>query len=151
MRLEGGEVMKRMKIKMDKGKSFKEGFQEYLFNCKARGLREETIRHYEQSYIQLIKYIEENIEISDINKTIFDSFIVKVGENKEISSQTLFTYARDLKTVINFFIRQEYSRTFTMKLPRVDKQPIATYDEELEKLLKKPNINLYEYEIMVNY
>ena len=59
----GGEVMRRLKINKDKGKTFKEGFQEYLFNCKARGLREGTIRHYEQSYIQLIKYIDENMEV----------------------------------------------------------------------------------------
>ena len=75
---------------MDRGKTFKEGFQEYLFNCKARGLREGTLRHYEQSYIQLIKYIDENIEIVDIDKNVFDSFIVNLGENKEVNSQTLF-------------------------------------------------------------
>ncbi|SFU34825.1 integrase/recombinase XerD [Clostridium sp. DSM 8431] len=144
--------MKRLKINNDKGKIFKEGFQEYLFNCKARGLREGTIRHYEQSYIQLIKYIDENMEIADIDKNVFDSFIVKVGENKDISSQTLFTYARDLKTIINFFIRQEYCRSLVMKLPKVDKQPIATYtDEELEKLLKKPNINKCSFVEYRNY
>jgi len=36
--------MKRLKINMDKGKTFKEGFQEYLFNCKARGLREVRVK-----------------------------------------------------------------------------------------------------------
>lgn len=144
--------MKRIRINMDKGKTFKEGFEDYLFNCKARGLREGTLRHYEQSYLQLIKYLDEDIDIADIDKSTFDSFIVNVRKNKEISSQILFTYARDLKTVINFFIRQEYCRSFAMKLPRVDKQPIATYtDEELEKLLKKPNINKCSFVEYRNY
>lgn len=144
--------MKRIKINMDKGKTFKEGFEDFLFNCKARGLREGTLNHYEQSYIQLTKYIDDNIEIVDIHKATFDSFIVKVGENKEVNSQTLFTYGRDLKTVINFFIRQEYCRSFVMKLPKVDKQPITTYtDEELEKLLKKPNINKCSFVEYRNY
>ncbi|SFU88842.1 integrase/recombinase XerD [Clostridium sp. DSM 8431] len=144
--------MKRIRMKMDKGKTFKEGFEDFLFNCKARGLREGTINHYEQSYIQLIKYIGENIEIAHIDKSIFDSFIVNVRKNKEISSQTLFTYARDLKTIINFYIRQEYCNSFKMELPKVDKQPIATYtDEELEKLLKKPNINKCSFVEYRNY
>ena len=92
------------------------------------------------------------MEIADIDKAVFDSFIVKVGENKEISSQTLFTYAKDLKTVINFFIKQEYCRSFVMKLPKVDKQTIATYtDEELEKLLRKPNINKCSFVEYSNY
>ena len=39
-----------------------------------------------------------------------------------------------------------------MKLPKVDKQPIATYtDEELEKLLKKPNINKCSFVEYRNY
>ena len=59
--------MKRIRMKMDKGKTFKEGFEDFLFNCKARGLREGTLNHYEQSYIQLIKYIDENISNIDIN------------------------------------------------------------------------------------
>ena len=36
----GGKGMRRLKINRDKGKTFNEGFQDYLFNCKARGLRE---------------------------------------------------------------------------------------------------------------
>ena len=152
MCLKGGERMKRIRMKMDKGKTFKEGFEDFLFNCKARGLREGTLNHYEQSYIQLIKYIDENIEIAHIDKSVFDSFIVNVRKNKEISSQTLFTYARDLKTIINFYIRQEYCKPFKMELPKVDKQPIATYtDEELEKLLKKPNINKCSFVEYRNY
>ncbi|MDU7243331.1 tyrosine-type recombinase/integrase [Clostridium sp.] len=144
--------MKRMKIKTIKSKTFEEGFKDFIFNSKARGLREGTINHYKQSYIQIIKYINKDIEIANIDETVFDTFIVNMRENKDMGSQTLFTYARDLKAIINFYISQEYCNPFIMKLPRMDRKPIATYtDDELKKLLKKPKINKCSFVEYRNY
>lgn len=43
-------------------------------------------------------------------------------------------------------MKQEYTTTFKIELPRVDKKPIETYtDEELEILLKKPNLKKCEF------
>lgn len=144
--------MKKLKLSATNNKTFKEGFEEFIFNCKSRNLRQGTIIHYEQSYVQLIKYIDKNIEISKINKKVFDQFVVDVGKNKEVKSQTLYTYARDLKTIINFFIRQDFCKAFEIKLPKTDRQPIDTYsDEELTKLLKKPDIKKCSFVEYRNY
>ncbi len=150
--LQRGDDMKKIKLNMVKSKTFKEGFEDFIFNCKARGLRDGTISHYQQSYIQIIRYLNSDIEIADINKEVFDRFIVKMRENKDIGSQTLFTYARDLKTIINFYIKQEYCKPFIIELPKVDKKPIEAYtDDELDKLLKKPNINKCSFVEYRNY
>lgn len=144
--------MKKLKLSTLKDKTFREGFEEFIFNCKARGLREATIHHYKESYAQIIRYMDKQMEIKDIDKEVFERFIVRARENKEIGSQTLFTYARDLKTIINFFIKQQYCKSFKMQLPKVDKKPIQTYtDEELEKLLKKPNLNKCSFVEYRNY
>lgn len=42
------------------------------YSTEKRALREETINHYEQSYIQVKKYIDEDIEMADIDKSIFN-------------------------------------------------------------------------------
>lgn len=115
-------------------------------------MREATIHHYKESYAQIIRYMDKDMEIKEIDKEVFERFIVRARENKEIGSQTLFTYTRDLKTIINFFIKQQYCKSFKMQLPKVDKKPIQTYtDEELEKLLKKPNLNKCSFVEYRNY
>lgn len=145
--------MKRMKMTNKRNdKTFKDGFNEFILNCKARNLREATIKHYEISYKQIIKYLDENIKISDISKNKFDEFVVNVKKYSNAQSQTLHTYCRDLKTILRFFMDQEYMSYFKIVLPRVDKHPIETYtDEELEKLLKKPNIKNCTFTEYKNY
>lgn len=133
--------MKKMKLNYKNDKTFKDGFNEFILSCNARNLREGTIIHYEEAYRQIIKYFDEDMQISDISNETFNEFILKVKENHDIQSQTLQTYARDLKTIIYFYMKQEYATTFKIELPKVDKHPIETYtDKELEMLLKKPDV-----------
>ena len=43
--------MKRIKMtKATNDKTFEEGFEEFLFDCKSRNLREDTLEHYRQGY-----------------------------------------------------------------------------------------------------
>jgi len=138
--------MKRMKLNYKNDKTFEDGFEEFILNCKAKNLRDGTINHYEDAYRQIIKYLDETILLADISKKTFENFILETKKNKNIKSQTLHTYCRDLKTIIYFYMKQEYTTTFKIELPRVDKQPIETYtDEELEVLLKKPNLKKCEF------
>lgn len=71
--------MKR--IKMTKV-TFEEGFEEFLFDCKSRNLREDTLEHYRQGYKLIIKYLNKDIRISDITKNSYENFIVKVKTMK---------------------------------------------------------------------
>lgn len=142
----GGIFAKKLKMNYKNDKTFNDGFEEFILNCRSRNLREGTIKHYQESYNQIIKYFDEDILLSDISKKVFEEFILRVGKNKNMYSQTLYIYSRDLKTIINFFINLEYTPMFKIVLPRVDKYPIETYsDEELEKLLKKPNLKKCEF------
>lgn len=61
-------------------------------------------------------------------------------ENLDVTETTIYTYTRDLKTLMYFFMQQDYIPTFKIKLPKVDAQVVETYtDGELVKLLRKPN------------
>lgn len=133
--------MKKLKMNYKNDKNFKDGFEEFILNCRSRNLRDGTINHYEQSYRQIVKYFDEYTLLSDIDKNVFENFIIKSRKNNNINSQTLYTYSRDLKTIINFFISMEYTSKFKIILPKVDNHPIETYsDEDLRKMLKKPNL-----------
>lgn len=146
-----------MKMTLATEKTFKDGCEEYLLDCKARNLREGTLKHYTDTMKQLYKYIPEDTPIEDLNATTFREFIVEMRERPEINSQSLNTYARDLKTIMYFFMRQNYIDTVKLDVPKVDKKPIETYtDTELHTLLKKPNLKQctfteYKMWVMTNF
>ena len=133
--------MGKIKMEIANERTFADGCEEYLLDCKARNLREGTIKHYVDSIKQIKKYIDEDTSLTDITKTTIDSYVVALRENPLINDQSLYTYARDLKTLVYFFMRKEYIPYFKITIPKADKQPIETYtDRELIRLLKKPNL-----------
>ena len=138
-------------------KTFAQGCEEYLDNCCARNLRDGTIKHYRDSIRQIQKYIDGDMYIKDITKETFDNFIKALRNNKNLNSMSIYTYSRDFKTILNFFMRREYLQAFKVQLMKADKKPIETYsDAELIRLLKKPNLqhcSFTEYKswVIVNF
>ena len=55
--------MKRMKMATKGGLTLEEGCNKYLDNCRQRNLREGTIKHYRQSYIQFYKFFKSIVKI----------------------------------------------------------------------------------------
>lgn len=149
--------MKKIKMFVPNDKTFAQGCEEYLDNCYARNLRDGTIKHYKESIQQIQKYVDEDMYIKDITKETFDNFIKALRNNANLNSVSIYTYSRDFKTILNFFMRQEYLPTFKIQLIKADRQPIETYsDSDLMKLLKKPNLkkcSFTEYKnwVMVNF
>lgn len=41
-------MRKKLRIETDNSITFKERFEEYIDNCKARNLRDATIKHYKE-------------------------------------------------------------------------------------------------------
>lgn len=146
-------MKKLMKMTRVTEKTFKDGCEDYLLDCKARNLREGTLKHYTDVMKQLYKYIPEDTPITEMNADKFKQFIIEMRERPDINSQSLNTYSRDLKTLMYFFMRQEYIPTVKLNVPKVDKTPIETYsDSELQRLLKKPNLkqcSFTEYKMWV--
>lgn len=147
------------KIKMQTGNeiTFGEGFESYLVNCKARNLREGTLKHYKDGIKIIFQYIPPETPISSLNETTIDELIIALKDTRDINDTTLCTYVRDVKTLMYYFMECGYIPHFKIKLPKMDRQPIETYtDSELQKLLKKPNLkqcSFSEYKnwVVVNF
>lgn len=135
--------MARKKMKMCAGteKTFEEGFAEYILDCKARNLREGTIVHYQAAIPQIYKRIPADTPISDLNEKTMPQFIIALRDDPKLNEVSMGTYARDFKTLMRFFMKQEYLPYFEITIPKADKYPIETYtDKELRQLLKKPDV-----------
>ena len=138
-------------------KSFSDGVHEYLLDCKARNLRDGTISHYQQSIKQIYKRIPPDTPISDFSRRTMDDFYIALRDDPNLNEVSMGTYARDLKTLMRFFMKCQYIPTFDIPLPKADSAPIQTYtDAELKKLLRKPNIHkcifsTYRSWVIVNF
>ena len=133
--------MAKIKMTIENGITFEEGCEEYILDCKSRNLREGTIRHYRDTMVQMKKYIGSDTLVKEMTVETFNDFIVELRDNPLLNDQSLNTYARDLKTIMRFFMKREYIPYFKIEVPKADKQPIETYtDRELQVLLKKPNL-----------
>lgn len=149
--------MGKITMRMENEVTFEEGCQEYLLDCEARNLRQGTIKHYKDAMKQLVKYIGEDTLVKNITQDTINDFVIELRDNPAINDQSLYTYARDLKTFMYFFMKKEYVQSFKIMIPKADKQPIETYtDRELKVLLRKPNLkkcSFTEYKtwVMTNF
>ena len=135
--------MKRKMIEVStKDISFDRGFDEFIFNCRARNLRPATIQFYENSIRSIYKFIEPKKPIKDITQATVDEFIVGCRTELDIKDITIHTYLRALKAILYYFMKLGYMEKFHITLIKYDKPVIETYtDEEVKLLLKKPSKN----------
>ena len=136
--------------------SLEEGCNMHLENCRQRNLREETIRHYKDSYVQFKKYFSADMPLSEMTERKYYDYVSYL-RNRLGSDISVQSYSRDLRTVLYFLMREGYVQQFKVKEIKTDKHAIETYtDEELMILLKKPNVNkcrFLEYQawVMTNF
>lgn len=118
-------------------------YKEYILYCKARNLSIATIRYYEACWKPFMSFLEsEEIALEDINATIINGYMVHLKEDNKKNSISINTRIRGIRTILYYFMNQGYINNFHIILPKTDKCIKEVYsDAELEKLLKKPNVN----------
>lgn len=133
--------MRKLTMNKQRKITFQEGCENYIQYCKARNLRDGTIKHYRESIHVIYKFIDPATLIETFNQQTIDTFVIDVKHYSKIKDTTLYTYTRDLKTLMRFFMKNDYMKVCDLKLIKASKEPIECYtDDELKLLLKKPNI-----------
>ena len=134
------KMMKKLKMIRDDFLTLEEGCNKYLDNCRASNLREGTINHYRQSYVQFAKFFDMQMAVSDIDEKLYQKYVVFLRETLH-NDVSINAYLRDFITTMHFLMNEGYLPHFKMKAIKVDRTGVETYtDAELMKLLKKPNI-----------
>lgn len=150
-----------MKIKMNRLDTSKANLTdclgEYLNKCRARNLSERTLEVYEERLSVFLKFSENaNLHISGLSTAVIDEFILYLQE-RGCGDVTIQSYIRDVRAFLYFLMEADYIDRFKIKLPKADERIKETYtDEELKKLLKKPNLrhcefNEYKMWVFSNY
>lgn len=76
------------KIEMTKKATLDEGYDEFIFNCRSRNLREYTIKFYDNNMLNVYKFIEPKTPIYSITKDTVDNFILSCKNKLNIKSVT---------------------------------------------------------------
>ena len=76
--------MKKLKMKAATTLTFKEGCEKYLEYCRQRNLREGTIGHYKQSYIQFYKFFDPKMTIEDIDEQLYKDYVLHLKSALDI-------------------------------------------------------------------
>ena len=128
--------MKKLKLENQGSITFEEGCNLYLQNCRQRNLREATIRHYKQSYIQFFKFFPPDMPLHDIDAKKYGEYVLFLKQKLD-NDVSINSYLRDLITTLHFLMDEGYMHRFAMKSIRVDKHNVETYSEEELRLLLK--------------
>ena len=148
--------MHKLKMKATRGLTFEEGCNKYLEYCRQRNLRQGTMNHYRQSYVQFFKFFEPSTPIEEIDEDAYKRYVLYLRStlNNDVS---INSYLRDFITTMHYLMNEGYIQSYKMQAIKVDKSHIETYNEqELQLLLKKPNIkkcSFIEYQawVMTNF
>ena len=148
--------MKKMRMVEQIFLTFEEGCNKYLDNCRARNLREGTINHYKQSYVQFAKFFDMQMPVSEMDAQLYQKYVIFLRETLH-NDVSINSYLRDFITTMHFLMNEGYLPYFKMQAIKVDRSGVETYsEEELMALLKKPNIkkcSFIEYQswVMTNF
>ena len=148
--------MKRRRMLEANSLTFEEGCNKYLDNCRARNLREGTINHYKQSYVQFAKFFDMQMPVSEMDAQLYQKYVIFLRETLH-NDVSINSYLRDFITTMHFLMNEGYLPYFKMQAIKVDRSGVETYsEEELMALLKKPNIkkcSFIEYQswVMTNF
>ena len=83
--------MKKIRMRFPNEKTFREGFEEYILDCKARNLRDGTINHYQESIKQIYKRITPDTLISSMCQQTMANFYISLRDDPNLNEVSMGT------------------------------------------------------------
>lgn len=146
--------MRKITMNRTENKSFEDVFEMFIVSKTAAGISDITIRSYRQHLHSISKFLDIRMPFDELSKSAIDEMIVSMRA-AGLAHNTVATYVRVVKTFLNW-CNEEGLTDLRIKGIKEKETIKETYtDEELEKLLKKPdkNCNFCEYRnwVIVNF
>lgn len=128
------------KIKMQANfATFEECFSRFMIAKKAKGLADKTLQTYQNHYNNISHYIEPETQMDKLSKQDIDTMLALMRD-KGLSPNSIASYTRTLRSFLSWANEEELT-TLNCKQYQTEETVKDTYtDNELKRLLKKPNI-----------
>ncbi|WP_434304732.1 tyrosine-type recombinase/integrase [Clostridium botulinum] len=123
-------------------KTVGEIYEDYLNYCTSIGQREKTIESKEKfGKYELIKVVNLDSNIKELTKEKIEKHIINMRK-EGYKGNTYQTYVIKIRAFLSYCFNNNYLTKFTVKIPNILLEKKKVYiEEEVIKLLKKPNIN----------
>lgn len=119
-------------------KSVEECFEDFINSKRANGLKEKTLQTYSQQFNAVSKELDTEMEIEDLSKRDIER-MVSAMRARGLSPNSIKAYTAMLKSFLSW-CREEGLTEVSIKTYKASETIKTTYtDDELKKLLKKPN------------
>ena len=146
--------MARITMRKTQETKLSEIFSLYLASAAARGVKDKTLRTYEQHFNAISKRLDVDSNISQITSKDLDKMILRMRE-EGLSDSSINSYTRTLKVFFSWCNEQGYTKT-NLKIYKASETVKETYsDDELMTLLKKPEADCkfceYRNWVIVNF
>lgn len=135
-------MVRRLTLKHSDTLTIEQSFKEFISHCKAKGLRDITIEGYIRNYNYFKKYLgDTNQPLDTITKSLLMEYISYLQNNTNRNNVSINTIIRVIKTWLSYCSQQDYIPRLNVPYLKDDRNEKNIYtDEELIKLLKKPNL-----------
>jgi len=149
--------MEKIRFEQDLNMTIQEVFDRFLRIKKANNLSPDTISHYEVHFRYFSEFFDVTKPCCEITQDTYYDYIEYLQNTRNANSTTINSYLCSLRAILYYFMEQGYMKKFNVKLLKKEKKIKETYtDDELEKILKKPNVKkcrFVEYRnwVMANY
>lgn len=141
---------RQMKLKMNKEQltgDTKEVIQEFINDCKSRGLSKATIDVYEININYLIDYLDsKKLDLKNVSTKVIQDYKSHLVNNTNRNNTSINTTLRHIKVFLDWTHENGYTDSVTIKYLKVQQKAKEIYtDEQIKTLLKKPNMNECSY------
>lgn len=117
-------------------------FELFIRKCKIKNLTDLSISSYRKKIVPFYEFMDNSKDITEIDRDTVDEYILWLRENTRANDITINSYLRSLRAFLYYAMECNYLSNFKISLIKAEKKLKETYtDEELGKLLVKPDIN----------
>lgn len=133
--------MKKITMNTSKNLSVENAFELFIRKCRVKNLSEATITSYNNKVIPFVEFCNGG-EISAVTIDTVDGFTDMLKKEHNVNDVSVVSYLRSVRAFLYYCMECNYMTSFKIHLPKCNKELKEIYtDEQLEKLLKKPDTN----------
>lgn len=133
----------KTKITMNSSKnlSVESAYELFIKKCRVKNLSEATITSYNNKVIPFVEFCNGG-DISAVTVDTVDAFTDMLKKEHNVNDVSVVSYLRSVRAFLYYCMECNYMTSFKIHLPKCNKEIKEIYtDEQLEKLLKKPDTN----------
>lgn len=136
-----GVHMKKITMNKSKNLSVEDAFELFIRKCRVKNLSEATITSYNNKVIPFVEFCNGG-EIGVVTIDTVDGFTDMLKKEHNVNDVSVVSYLRSVRAFLYYCMECNYMTSFKIHLPKYNKELKEIYtDEQLEKLLKKPDTN----------